>query len=67
MALSCGGGTLVGTGTWNQPLWHGHFHGLDLWLLENDIVAAFGMATGACGARRRHARPADRLRRRCTA
>ncbi len=47
VALSGGGGALVATGTWNQPLWHGHLHVLDLRLLENDIVAAFGMAIAA--------------------
>jgi membrane associated rhomboid family serine protease len=42
-----GGGALVAVGTWNEPLWHGHRHALDIRLLENDIIAALGLAIAA--------------------
>lgn len=42
-----GGGALVAMGTWNQRLWHKHHHVLDLRLLENDIIAALGLAVAA--------------------
>lgn len=47
VAVFGGGGALVAAGTWNQPLWHGRTHALDLRLLDNDIVAALCLAIAA--------------------
>ncbi len=45
--LCGGGGVFIAMGTWNHPLWHGRRHALDIRLLENDIIAALGLAVAA--------------------
>lgn len=47
VALFGGGGGVIAASMWNQPLWHGRHHLLDLRLVENDIVAALGLAVAA--------------------